>query len=94
MPRAVWNGAVIAESKETVVVDGKHYFPPHTVNHDYLSESNTRSECPWKGIAVYFHIRVDGDVNSDAAWCYPDPKAASANVREHVAFWKGVEIQE
>jgi uncharacterized protein (DUF427 family) len=94
MPKATWNGVTLAESEETVVVDGKHYFPPDRVNREYLGESSTRSVCPWKGTAVYFHVHVDGEVNSDAAWTYPEPKAASRNVQNYVAFWKGVAIEE
>ena len=94
MPRARWNGVTLAESDETVVVDGKHYFPPGTVRREYLEESTTRSVCPWKGTATYFHIRAGGDVNSDAAWTYAEPKAASKDVQHYVAFWKGVDIEE
>ena len=94
MPRAVWNGVVLAESEDAVVIDGKHYFPPERVKRQYLEESSTRSLCPWKGTAVYYHVRVDGALNSDAAWSYPEPKAASESVQHYVAFWNGVVIEE
>ena len=92
MARAVWNGHVLAESAETEVVEGRHYFPPNSVNSEYLAHSGTSSVCPWKGTASYYHISVDGDVVSDAAWYYPDPKRDADNIRGYVAFWKGVEI--
>ena len=94
MPKAVWNNVVIAESDDTVVVENNHYFPPDAVNGEYLKPSDTTSVCPWKGTANYYHIDVDGNVNSDAAWYYPDTKEAASNIKGYVAFWKGVEIQE
>ncbi len=90
--KAVWNGHVVADSDETVVVEGNHYFPPSSVNQDFLRESDAHSTCPWKGEASYYDV-VDGDdVNTDAAWYYPNPKPAAKNIVDHVAFWKGVEI--
>lgn len=94
MPRAVWNGVVIAESETTEVVDGDHYFPPDAVKREFLVDSETKSTCPWKGTASYYHVAVDGDINTDAAFCYPDPSAAAENIRDHVAFWKGVKIED
>ena len=94
MPKAIWNGKVIAESEDTQVVESNHYFPPKSVKSEYLKSSDTTSVCPWKGTASYYHVEVDGSVNSDAAWYYPDPKAAAENIRDHIAFWKGIEIQE
>jgi uncharacterized protein (DUF427 family) len=94
VPRATWNGKVIAESDDTKVVEGNHYFPPDAINHEYLKPSATVSHCPWKGIASYYHVDVDGSVNSDAAWYYPETKEAAQNIKGHVAFWKGVTIEE
>ena len=93
MPRATWNGTVIAESADTVVVEGNHYFPPGSVKADVLQPSDTHSVCPWKGTASYYTLEVDGRVNADAAWFYPETKDAAAQIKDHIAFWKGVEIQ-
>lgn len=93
MPRAVWNGQVIAECDVTKVVEGNHYFPRDGVNSDFLTPSDTRSECGWKGTAEYFHINVGKETNEDAAWFYPDPKPEAAHVADCVAFWKGVKIE-
>ena len=92
MVKASWNGGTIAESDGTVVVEGNHYFPPESVDFDLLRPSDTTTVCPWKGIAHYFHVVSDGEVNPDAAWYYPEPKPAAAQIRDRVAFWKGVEI--
>ena len=91
--KALWKNAVLAESDKTVVVEGNHYFPPEAVHRQYLKPSDTHTTCPWKGQASYYHIEVDGDVNEDAAWYYPDPKEAAQNIKDHVAFWKGVEVK-
>jgi uncharacterized protein (DUF427 family) len=91
--KAVWKDAVLAESDQTVVVEGNHYFPPEAVHRQYLKPSDTHTTCPWKGQASYYHVEVDGEVNRDAAWYYPDPKDAAQNIKDHVAFWKGVEIK-
>ena len=91
--KALWKNAVLAESDKTVVVEGNHYFPPEAVRRQYLKPSDTHTTCPWKGQAGYYHIEVDGDVNEDAAWYYPDPKEAAQNIKDHVAFWKGVEVK-
>lgn len=93
MPKATWNGAVIAESDATVVVEGNHYFPPESVNTQYLSDSARQTTCPWKGVAGYFDIEVDGDVNRAAAWYYADPSSAATQLKDHVAFWKGVSVE-
>jgi uncharacterized protein (DUF427 family) len=90
--KAIWKGAVIAESNETVVVEGNHYFPPGSVNKERLRPSDTRSICPWKGEASYYDIQVGEEVNSDAAWYYPEPKEAARQIKDHVAFWRGVEV--
>lgn len=90
--KAVWKNVILAESKDTVVVEGNHYFPPDPINQRYFKESDTHTTCPWKGRASYYHIEVDGEVNKDAAWTYPAPKDAAQNIKNHVAFWKGVEV--
>jgi uncharacterized protein (DUF427 family) len=92
MVKANWNKATIADSASTVVVEGNHYFPPESVDFDLLKPSDTTTVCPWKGIAHYFHVVVNGDENPNAAWYYPEPKPAAAEIRDRVAFWKGVEV--
>ena len=94
MIRAYWNDAVIAESDTTIKIEGNHYFPPETVRQEMLSDSDTQSTCPWKGDAKYYHINVNGSDNKDAAWSYPDPKDAAAEIKDYVAFWNGVEVRE
>ncbi|WEK00565.1 MAG: DUF427 domain-containing protein [Candidatus Sphingomonas phytovorans] len=93
MPTARWNGAVIAESDDTVVVEGNHYFPPESVNEALLEASASRTRCPWKGEASYKSIVVDGKRNPDAVWFYPDPLPAAAEIRGRFAFWKGVTVE-
>ena len=90
--KAVWKNNVIAESDDTVMVEGNHYFPEASVNREYISFSNHKTSCPWKGQASYYSINVNGDVNPDAAWYYADPKEAAANIKGYVAFWKGVQV--
>jgi uncharacterized protein (DUF427 family) len=90
--QAVYKGEMIAESDDTVVVEGNHYFPRESVKSELLQASGTHTTCPWKGEASYFDVVVNGDVNSDAAWYYPDPKPAAAEIKDHVAFWHGVEV--
>lgn len=92
MPQAIWNGAVIAESDDTVVVEGNHYFPLGAVDRRYLVESETHSVCPWKGNASYYTLDVDGKRNEDAAWYYPSPSPAAKKIAGRVAFWRGVKI--
>lgn len=92
--KAIWNGTVVAESNDTVVVEGNHYFPPEAVNKSYLLPSNTHTMCSWKGQASYHTLFVDGDANPDAAWYYPDPKEAAAEIKGRIAFWKGVRVTE
>lgn len=94
MVRALWNGAVIAESDDTVVVDGKHYFPEDAVDRSLLSPSETSTICPWKGRASYSSIVVDGRVNRDAAWHYPTPSTAASSIQGRIAFWHGVKIED
>jgi uncharacterized protein (DUF427 family) len=93
MPRAKWNGAVIAASETFESVDGNVYFPPGTVNAEHLMPSDTTTVCSWKGTAHYHHVVVNGEINRDAAWYYPEPKAAAAEIKDHIAFWKGVEVE-
>ena len=92
--RAVWNDTTIAESEQTVVVEGNHYFPPDSIEASYFEESDTLSTCPWKGQANYYHLAVGGERNENAAWYYRQPKEAAAQIKGHVAFWKGVEVIE
>jgi uncharacterized protein (DUF427 family) len=92
--KAIWNGAVIAESDQTVVVEGNHYFPPGAVRREYLRPSATHTTCGWKGEASYYDLVVDGQTNRDAAWYYPDPLPAAQRIAGHVAFWKGVTVQQ
>ncbi len=94
MPRATWNGAVIAEGNETVVVEGNHYFPPGAVNGDHLRPSDRRTICPWKGVARYYDVVMGDAVNRDAAWYYPEPRRAAAEIKGHVALWRGVSVEE
>jgi uncharacterized protein (DUF427 family) len=93
MPRATWNGAVVAESSKTVVVEGNHYFPPDAIRKEYFQHSTTHTECGWKGTASYYSLSVNGQTNPDAAWYYPTPKDAAKEIAGHVAFWKGVKIE-
>ena len=90
--KATWNKQVIAESDDTVVVEGNHYFPPEAIVAGYFINSPTHSTCPWKGEACYYHLVVDDKTNEDAAWYYPEPLEAAASIRNYVAFWKGVEV--
>lgn len=91
--RAVWNDRVIAESDETIEVEGNQYFPPDSVHREYLTASDTTTICPWKGTAAYYSVTVDGEVNQDAAWYYPEPLAAASQIADYVAFWKGVRVE-
>ena len=93
MAKATWNGAVIAESDEYEVVEGNIYFPPDAVKREHLRESATHTVCGWKGTASYYDVVVDGEANADAAWYYPQPMDAAANIRDHVAFWRGVTVE-
>lgn len=90
--KAIWNGAVIADSDDGVVVEGNYYFPADSVNKKFLAPSDTHSTCPWKGLASYYDVVVDGQRNSDAAWYYAEPKPAAAGIKGHIAFWKGVRV--
>lgn len=93
MPKAIWNDVVIAESDKYEEVEGNIYFPSESVKKEYLRPSETHTTCIWKGVASYYHIEVEGKVNQDAAWYYPDPKPAAIRIKDHIAFWKGVKIK-
>ena len=92
--KAIWKGVTIAESDDTVVVEGNHYFPRSSVADGVLVDSDKHSVCPWKGTASYWHVVVDGETNRDAAWYYPEPMDAAAEIADHVAFWHGVEVTD
>lgn len=90
--KAVWKGTVVADSDDTVVVEGNHYFPAESVKREHLLSSNTKTMCSWKGEASYYTLFVDGNANPDAVWTYPDPKEAAASIKGRLAFWKGVQV--
>jgi len=92
--KAIWNNTVIAESNDTIVVEGNHYFPPQSVNKELLKESVTHTHCPWKGEASYYTIQASGQENKDAAWYYPSPKDAAKEIKGYVAFWRGVKVEQ
>ena len=92
MARAIWNDTVIAESDETIVVEGNHYFPPDSVGSEYLVDNAAHTVCPWKGTASYYDVVVNGNVNTGAAWYYPDPKPAASDLKGRIAFWRGVKV--
>jgi len=92
MKKAIWNGKVIAESSNTIVVEGNHYFPPDSIRKEYFKKSDMHSTCPWKGLASYYDVVVDGKENRNAAWYYPEPKDAAKNITGYVAFWNGVVV--
>ena len=94
MPKAIWNGVVIAESDTTEMVEGNHYFPLETLNMEYFKPTQTQTSCSWKGIASYYTLEVNGKHNPDAAWYYANPKEAAANIKGHVAFWHGVVVED
>jgi len=91
--KALWNGATLAESDDTVVIEGNHYFPASSINRSHFRPSDTHTTCPWKGEASYYDISVDGKINRDGAWYYPEPKEAAAHIKDRVAFWKGVVLE-
>jgi uncharacterized protein (DUF427 family) len=93
MPKAIWNGTVLAESDKCEVVEGNQYFPADSINKQYFKDSNTHTTCPWKGTASYYTIEVDGQQNKDAAWYYPEAKDKAKNIEGYVAFWKGVKVE-
>ena len=91
--KAIWNNQVIAESNDTIIVEGNHYFPADAVKKEFLKPSDTHTTCPWKGFASYYTLQVDGKTNEDAAWYYSEPKAAAKEIKNRIAFWKGVEVK-
>jgi uncharacterized protein (DUF427 family) len=93
MMRAVWHGVVLAEAPRTVRLEGNHYFPPGSVRREYLIDSPSKSVCPWKGLAHYYSVAVDGETNPDAAWYYPHPSPLARRIKNHVAFWNGVTVE-
>jgi len=94
MAKATWNGTVLAESDETVMVEGNHYFPPASLNREFFADNAKTTGCPWKGTANYFDVVVDGETAPAAAWIYRDPKSAAAEIKDHVAFWGKVSVTE
>lgn len=94
MPRAIWNGTVLAESDRHEMVEGNVYFPPEALDRQYFRDSATHTVCSWKGTASYYDVEVDGKVNKGAAWYYPDPKPAARNIAGYVAFWRGVVVEK
>ena len=93
MPKAIWNGQVIAESDRTEVVEGNQYFPPDSIKKEFFKDSSTHTSCPWKGQASYYTVVVDGQENPDAAWYYPETKERANNIKGYIAFWKGVKVE-
>jgi uncharacterized protein (DUF427 family) len=91
--KASWNDVIVAQSDDTVVVEGNHYFPESALKRELFEASDSHTVCPWKGTASYFNLRVNGAVNTDAAWYYPDPKPAASQIKGHVAFWRGVKVE-
>ncbi|MEL6179502.1 MAG: DUF427 domain-containing protein [Myxococcota bacterium] len=93
MAKAIWNGVVVAESDTFEMVEGNVYFPPSAINKDYFKPSTYTTVCGWKGVASYYTLEVNGERNEDAAWYYPEPKAAANNIKDHIAFWRGVQVE-
>ncbi|HBH05005.1 MAG TPA: hypothetical protein DDX92_00190 [Flavobacteriales bacterium] len=92
--KAIWKGKVLAESDDTIVIENNHYFPPESINKEFFSASEINTVCPWKGTASYYSVNVEGEENHDAAWYYPQPKDAAREIKDYVAFWKGVEVTQ
>lgn len=92
--KAIWNGAKLAESDKTIVIEGNHYFPPDSINMEYFSKSATHTTCPWKGVASYYDVKVNNEVNEDAAWYYPEASELAKGIKGYIAFWNGVEVSE
>ena len=92
--KAIWNGEVIAESDKTVVVEGNHYFPHDSITKEYYKETSTHTTCPWKGVASYYTVEVNGSENPDAAWFYPETSELAKGIKNHVAFWRGIKIED
>ena len=94
MVRAIWNGQVLAESNDTILIEGNHYFPPDSVNLEHFKKSSQHTICPWKGTASYYDVEVDGQVNRNAAWYYPKTTSAAKPIRGYIAFWRGVRVEK
>ncbi|OIO91673.1 MAG: hypothetical protein AUK03_10755 [Anaerolineae bacterium CG2_30_64_16] len=92
--KAIWNGAVLAESDQTIVVEGNHYFPPESIRLEHFRPSDAHTTCPWKGVASYYDVVVEGKANAGAAWYYPAPKDAAGQIKGYVAFWRGVKVAQ
>lgn len=92
--KAIWKDQVIAESNNTIVIEGNHYFPPSSINEKFFQSSEHNSVCPWKGTASYYDVSVNGDTNKDATWFYPDPSSLAKGIKDYIAFWNGVEVVE
>ena len=92
--KAIWNGQVIAESNNTIVIEGNHYFPSTSIQKEYFHPSDHHTTCPWKGVASYYDVKVNGDTNKEAAWFYPETSALAKGIKSYVAFWNGVEVVE
>ncbi len=92
--KAVWENTVVAESNQTIVIEGNHYFPPDSIKKECFAPSDTHSTCPWKGLASYYHVKAGEKLNQDAAWFYPEPKDAAKSIKNYVAFWRGVTVTE
>ncbi len=92
--KAIWNNQIVAESDQTLVIEGNHYFPPSSIKSEFFKSSVTHTTCPWKGQASYHTLEVDGESNKDAAWFYPEPKPAAKEIKGYVAFWRGVKVTE
>ena len=92
--KAIWNGEIIAESDATIIIEGNHYFPPETINPEFFKSSDTHTTCPWKGLASYYNVEVNGSTNSDAAWYYPEVSELAKGIKGYVAFWHGVKVTE
>lgn len=92
--KAIWKDKILAQSEETKFLENNHYFPHDSLNREFFEISNTTSDCPWKGRASYYHVRIGEDTNRDAAWFYPSPKEAAKDIKDHIAFWKGIKVEE
>jgi uncharacterized protein (DUF427 family) len=92
--KATWENTLLAESDKTIVIEGNHYFPPEAIKKEYFRASDKHSTCPWKGLASYYHVDAGGKVNQDAAWYYPEPKEAAKQIKNYVAFWRGVKVSD
>ena len=93
MTKAIWNQTIIAESDKTIMIEGNHYFPPSSVNQTYLKAANSQATCPWKGLSDYLNIEIDGQVNPEAAWTYPNPSEAASQIKGYIAFGNGIQIE-